>query len=32
MIQDLVLGGNGYQGWFLEYNLVLPDGVLSLFE
>lgn len=29
-IQELVLGSPTYQGWFLEYNLVLPDGFISL--
>lgn len=31
-IEGLVLGSDSLQGWFLEYNLVLPDGVLSLFD
>ncbi|KAK9899955.1 hypothetical protein P389DRAFT_156803 [Cystobasidium minutum MCA 4210] len=31
-IYDLVLGTPQYQGWFLEYNLVLPDGVISIFD
>lgn len=32
-IQDLVLGGPGQQGWFLEYNLVLPgDGILGIVD
>lgn len=32
-IQDLVLGGSGQQGWFLEYNLVLPgDGILGIVD
>lgn len=31
-VEALVLGSHSLQGWYLEYNLVLPDGVLSLFD